>query len=67
MYCFNRQELGRFLAGQLSPAAANAVAGHVEHCAACQAVLEELAGLGPLVLAAACACCGSPDRAVLVA
>jgi hypothetical protein len=45
--CIDRPQLERFLAGALGPADADAVAAHVEDCAACQGVLERLAGEAP--------------------
>jgi WD40 repeat protein len=41
--CADRPQLERYLAGALEPAAAAAVAAHVEGCAACQGLLERLA------------------------
>jgi WD40 repeat protein/serine/threonine protein kinase len=46
MSCYNRQELERFLAGELDADAGTALAVHVENCAACQNILEESAGAG---------------------
>ncbi len=47
MGCPERQELERFLAGELEIAAGNALSLHVEDCAACQSLLEELASTAP--------------------
>jgi WD40 repeat protein/serine/threonine protein kinase len=47
MGCPQRQELERFLAGELEIAAGNALTLHVEDCAACQSLLEELASASP--------------------
>ncbi len=50
MTCFQRAELQRFLAGELSAPAAAELAAHVEECAACERVLAELAGSQPPLL-----------------
>jgi predicted Ser/Thr protein kinase len=65
--CPTARQLEQLLAEQLSEPAKGEVETHVEDCAACQDLLEQLAEVAPVdrALGSACACQGQPAAADL--